>query len=64
MRSAFTPNFVGFAVAGFEDFEESDSDFYGKVGAQVKFNQNWGISGDVKFSDGDTQYFIGPRFTF
>jgi len=30
----------------------------------VKLNQNWGVTGDVKFADGDTQYFVGPRLTF
>jgi len=30
----------------------------------VKFNQNWGLSGDVKFADNDTQWFVGPRFTW
>lgn len=64
VRSSFSPMFEGFAVVGVEDYERSDNDFYGKVGAQVRFSPNWGISGDVKFSDGDTQYFVGPRFTF
>ena len=56
--------------AGYEDFGdddgfgEGDGDFYGRVGAQVKFNQNWGIGGDVKVSDGNTQWFVGPRFSW
>jgi Ax21 family sulfation-dependent quorum factor len=64
VRGALMPNFEGYALAGYEDGDEFDGDFYGRVGAQVKFNPTWGISGDVKFSDGDTQYFVGPRFTF
>ena len=64
VRGALTPNFEGYAMAGYEDGDEFDGDFYGRVGAQVKFNPTWGISGDVKFADGDTQYFIGPRITF
>lgn len=64
VRGALAPSFEGYAMAGYEDFEQSDSEFYGRVGAQVKFNQNWGISGDVKFIDGDTQYLVGPRFTW
>jgi Ax21 family sulfation-dependent quorum factor len=64
VRSALAPNFEGYALAGYEDGDEFDGDFYGRVGAQVKFNQNWGITGDVKFADGDTQYFVGPRLSF
>jgi Ax21 family sulfation-dependent quorum factor len=63
-RHAFTPNFEGHAMAGYEDGDSYDGDFYGRLGAQVKFNPNWGISGDVKIADGDTQWFVGPRFTF
>lgn len=68
-RAALTSNFEGYAMAGYEDFEDSalvenDGDFYGRLGAQVKFNQNWGLSGDVKFADGDTQWFVGPRLTW
>lgn len=64
VRAALTPNVEGYALAGYEDGSDYDGDFYGRVGGQVKFNQTWGVSGDVKFADGDTQYFIGPRVTF
>ncbi len=64
VRSALTPNFEGYALAGYEDGDQFDGDFYGRLGAQVKFNQNWGVSGDVKFADGGTQWFVGPRLTF
>jgi Ax21 family sulfation-dependent quorum factor len=64
VRSALSPHFEGYAMAGYENGDQYDGDFYGRVGAQVKFNQNWGINGDVKFADGDTQYFVGPRFSW
>ena len=64
VRGALTPMFEGYALAGYEDGDEFDGDFYGRVGAQVKFNPTWGLAGDVKISDGDTQFFIGPRITF
>jgi Ax21 family sulfation-dependent quorum factor len=64
VRTALAPSFEGYALAGYEDGDEFDGDFYGRVGAQVKLNQNWGVTGDVKFADGDTQYFVGPRLTF
>lgn len=64
VRSALTPNLEGYALAGYENGDQYDGDFYGRVGAQVKFNPNWGINGDVKFANGDTQYFVGPRFSW
>src|SRR3970040_2464195 len=64
VRGALMPNLEGYALAGYEDGDEFDGDFYGRVGGQVKFNPTWGLSGDVKFADADTQYFIGPRITF
>ncbi|GAB3338104.1 Ax21 family protein [Marilutibacter aestuarii] len=64
VRGAFSPHFEGYALAGYEDYEASDGDFYGRVGANAKFNQNWSINGDVKFADGDTEWFVGPRYTF
>ena len=64
VRGAIAPKFEGFATVGYEDGSDFDGDFYGRLGAQVKFNQNWGLSGDVKFADNDTQWFVGPRFTW
>jgi Ax21 family sulfation-dependent quorum factor len=64
VRSALTQNFEGYALAGYEDGDKIDGDFYGRLGAQVKFNQNWGVNGEVKVADNDTQWFVGPRLTF
>lgn len=64
VRGAMTSNFEGYALAGYEDGSDYKGEFYGRLGAQVKFNPSWGLSGDVKFVDGDTQWFIGPRITF
>lgn len=64
VRGALTNNFEGYAMAGYEDYEQLDGDFYGRVGALVKFNETWGVNGDVKFADGDTQWFVGPRVTW
>jgi Ax21 family sulfation-dependent quorum factor len=64
VRGAMTSNFEGYAMAGYEDGSDYKGEFYGRLGAQVKFNPMWGLSGDVKFVDGDTQWFIGPRITF
>ncbi len=64
LRSGFTPNWEGFALAGYEDGSDFDGDFYGRIGTQVKFNANWSASGEVKFADGDSQWFVGPRYTW
>ena len=64
VRGAMTPMLEGYALAGYEDGDDYEGDFYGRLGAQVKFNQNWGINGDVKFVSGDTQWFVGPRFSW
>lgn len=64
VRSALTANLEGYALAGYEDYGNDADDFYGRLGAQWKFNPNWGISGDVKIADGDTQWFVGPRFSW
>jgi Ax21 family sulfation-dependent quorum factor len=64
VRGALTPMLEGYALAGYEDGDGFDGDFYGRVGAQVKFNPTWGVTGEVKFADGDAQYFVGPRISF
>jgi Ax21 family sulfation-dependent quorum factor len=68
-RAALTQSLEGYALAGYENYDsdgllEDDSNFYGRLGAQWKFNRNWGLSGDVKFSDGNTQWFVGPRLSW
>ena len=64
VRGALSNKCEGYAMAGYEDYEQLDGDFYGRVGALVKFNETWGVNGDVKFADGDTQWFVGPRVTW
>lgn len=64
VRGTFGKHVEGYAFAGYQDFEQVDGDFYGRLGALVKFNDNWAVNGDVKFADGDTQWFVGPRFSW
>lgn len=69
VRSALAPSFEGYALAGYEDGENFegrniDGELYGRVGGLVKFNQQWGLNGDVKFGDGYTEYFVGPRVSW
>ena len=64
VRSALAPKFEGYAMLGYEDGDNADGDAYGRLGGQVKINQTWGVAADVKFADGDTQWFVGPRLTW
>ena len=64
VNSALTNRLTGYALAGYEDGDDYDGDFYGRLGAQVKFNPNWSASADVKFADGVTQWFVGPRYSW
>ena len=69
VRAGLATNFEGYALAGWEDGEDyngrdADGDFYGRVGGQVKFNQQWGVAGELKFADDDTQWFVGPRVSW
>ncbi|RYG00871.1 MAG: Ax21 family protein [Caulobacteraceae bacterium] len=65
VRSALAPKFEGYAMLGYEDGHDFSGDVYGRLGAQVKFNQNWGVGADVKIANGgDTQWTVGPRITW
>ncbi len=70
MRTAFTPMFEGYALAGYENYTKKhgidpDGEFYGRVGGLAKFTPNWGLSGEVKLAKGgDKEWFVGPRFSW
>ena len=65
VRSALTSNIEGYAMLGYQDGHDFDGDAYGRLGATVKFNQNWGVSADVRLiQGGDTQWFVGPRLSW
>jgi Ax21 family sulfation-dependent quorum factor len=64
VNSSLTDRLNGYALAGYEDGDDYKGEFYGRLGAQVKFTPNWSASADVKLVDGDTQYFVGPRFSW
>ncbi|GAA5073401.1 diffusible signal factor-reguated Ax21 faimly protein [Lysobacter panacisoli] len=64
VRGAMTSYLEGYALAGYEDYDKADGEFYARLGAQVKFNQTWGINGEVKYVDDYVAYFVGPRMSF
>lgn len=70
IRTAFGKHAEVYAMAGYGDFTKKhginpEGEFYGRLGGQVKLNQNWGINGDIKMNrDGDKQWTVGPRFSW
>ena len=77
VRGSLVPALEGYALAGFEDGEaigggDRDGEFYGRLGAQVKFNPMWGINGDVvlrcrcdqNVMRGPTKNWVSPSMNF
>jgi Ax21 family sulfation-dependent quorum factor len=62
VRAAFTQHFEGGAALKYVDIDDSDNtsvELYG----QYKFGE-WGIVGELSFSDEGNELFIGPRLSF
>ena len=70
LRTAFGQHAEVYAMAGYEDYSKKhgispEGEFYGRLGGQVKLNQNWGLSGDIKMNrHGDKEWSVGPRFSW
>lgn len=64
VRGSFTPNFEGLIKANYTDGSDFDGDFSGTVGAQYKFTQTWGLTGEVNFDDNAQTYLVGVRASF
>ncbi|UHQ23591.1 outer membrane beta-barrel protein [Lysobacter sp. 5GHs7-4] len=64
IRGEMTDNLEGWVKAGYVDGGDFEGDFVGTLGGQYKFNQTWGIVGEVEFNDETTQYMIGARASF
>ena len=67
-RSAFNDRFEGY-IKGSYNGGDFDGHFSGLVGAQVKFNQTWGLVGEIEAGEmGDgvdaTKYLVGVRASF
>jgi Ax21 family sulfation-dependent quorum factor len=54
----------GWAMLGYFDGKDISGDTYARLGGQLRFNRNWGLMLEATVSDGNNNYFIGPRFTF
>ncbi|MCX7032654.1 MAG: Ax21 family protein [Arenimonas sp.] len=64
VRGSFSDNFEGLVKANYIDGSDVDGDFSGTVGAQYKFTQTWGVTGEVEFADGGETYLVGLRASF
>lgn len=64
LRGSFTDKFEGLIKANYIDGSDFDGDFSGTVGAQYKFTQTWGVTGEVEFGDGGETYLVGLRASF
>lgn len=77
VRGLLADRFEGWAMAGYADVgsinvegesidgdEGDDDQVYGRLGAQFKFNDTWGIVGETRLSDDYNQYSIGLRASF
>jgi len=61
---AFNDNFHGFIRANHYFGGDLESDTTGTLGALAKFNQNWGVTGEVEFADGGNTYLAAVRYSF
>lgn len=64
VRSAMTKNFEGFVKANYYDLSDYSGDVTGTVGAQYKFNPNWGVTAEAEVGNGDQAYLLGVRASF
>lgn len=64
LRGSFSDNFEGLVKANFVDGSDVDGDFSGTLGAQYKFTQTWGVTGEVEFGNGGESYLVGVRASF
>ena len=64
VRSALSDKFEGIAKLNYYDLSDYSGDVTGTVGAQYKFNQNWGVTGEAEVGHGDQAYMLGVRASF
>ncbi len=64
IRGSFTDSFEGLLKANYRDTDNDSGDFTGTVGAQFKFTQTWGVTGEVEFGDSGQNYLVGLRASF
>jgi Ax21 family sulfation-dependent quorum factor len=63
-RGNLSDSFEGLAKINYVDGDNTDGDFSGTLGAQYKFNETWGITGEVEFAEDSETYLLGVRASF
>ena len=64
-RAAFTPKFEGLAKINYTDGGDFSGETSGTLGAQYKFTQTWGVTGEMEFGQGGARnYLVGVRASF
>lgn len=69
LRGLLADRVEGWAKASYNDGGDFDGSFSALIGAQVKFNQNWGVfveaeSGELLEDVDTTKYLVGVRASF
>ncbi len=64
VRGLLSDNFEGYVKANYIDGGDFDGDFTGTIGAQVMFNETWGLTGEAELGSDQTTYLIGLRASF
>lgn len=65
VRGNLASKVEGLAKVNYTDGDDFDGDFSGTLGAQYKFNNTWGLTGEVEFGrDSTTAYLVGVRASF
>jgi outer membrane autotransporter protein len=63
-RSAMNDKLEGFVKANYYDKSDFDGDLTGTLGAQYKFTDMWGVTGEAEFGNGDKAFMLGARASF
>jgi Ax21 family sulfation-dependent quorum factor len=63
-RGKMSDNFEGLFKANYSGTNGGSDDFSATLGAQVKFNETWGVTGEVEFADNANVYLVGVRASF
>jgi Ax21 family sulfation-dependent quorum factor len=63
-RGNLAESFEGLAKLNYIDGTDFDGDFTLTLGGQYKFNDTWGMTGEVEFADGGETYLVGVRASF